>query len=158
MSDLWKTRTPPNPLKYGDFANDAESATERNGSGSLPDQKVWNLRECTNVFAVALNELQKEYSSLAIDDHLVWDKDDKYAMDFVAACANVRAHIFHIGLKSRFEVKCKFTWPISNGIEHERIHYITQIFSYFLQLWPVILFQLSLPQMQLQPVLWLCAH
>lgn len=108
MSDLWKTRTPPNPLKYGDFSDDTESAIEANG-GSLPDQKVWNLRESTNVFAVALNELQKEYSSLAIDDHLVWDKDDKYAMDFVAACANIRGRIFHIGQKSRFEVKCKFS-------------------------------------------------
>ena len=40
-------------------------------------------------------------------DHLVWDKDDKYAMDFVAACANIRAHIFGIALNSRFQIKCK---------------------------------------------------
>ncbi len=28
------------------------------------------------------------------------------AMDFVTAAANVRAHIFHIPLKPRFEIKC----------------------------------------------------
>lgn len=109
MSDLWKERTPPTPLKYCDFSDDAtstaESGTENN---TLPDQKVWSLRECTNVLAVSLNELQKEYSSLAVDDNLVWDKDDKYAMDFVAACANLRCRIFHIQQKSRFEVKCMY--------------------------------------------------
>jgi len=41
------------------------------------------------------------------EDHLVWDKDDKVAMDFVAACANIRAFIFGIPQKSRFDIKCK---------------------------------------------------
>lgn len=105
MSDLWKKRTPPIPLKYGDFSSDAVVIAD--ASGSLPDQKVWNLRECTKVFAASLDELQKEYSSLAIDDHLVWDKDEKPHMDFVAACANIRARIFNIAQKSRFEIKCE---------------------------------------------------
>ncbi len=35
----------------------------------------------------------------------MWDKDDEPAMDFVAACANIRAHIFSIPNKSRFDVK-----------------------------------------------------
>jgi len=46
--------------------------------------------------------------SLKEGDHLVWDKDDKDAMDFVAACANVRAHIFGIPQKTRFDIKCKY--------------------------------------------------
>lgn len=40
-------------------------------------------------------------------DDLVWDKDDKDSMDFVTACANIRAHIFGIPQKTRFDVKCK---------------------------------------------------
>lgn len=44
---------------------------------------------------------------LKTGDHLVWDKDDKSAMDFVAACANIRAHIFGIAQKTRFDIKCK---------------------------------------------------
>lgn len=46
--------------------------------------------------------------SLKDDDHLVWDKDDKNAMDFVASCANIRAHIFGIPQKTRFDIKCKY--------------------------------------------------
>ena len=38
-------------------------------------------------------------------DHLVWDKDDDPALDFVVACANLRATIFNIPNKSRFDVK-----------------------------------------------------
>lgn len=36
---------------------------------------------------------------------LVWDKDDEASMDFVTACANLRAYVFSIPLKSRFDVK-----------------------------------------------------
>ena len=50
-----------------------------------------------------LQEL-KEKSNDAI---LSFDKDDEDAMDFVTATANLRAYIFHIPQKSRFEVKCK---------------------------------------------------
>jgi hypothetical protein len=49
--------------------------------------------------------------SLKEDDHLVWDKDDKNAMDFVASCANIRAHIFSIPQKTRFDIKCKYNVP-----------------------------------------------
>jgi ubiquitin-like 1-activating enzyme E1 B len=38
-------------------------------------------------------------------DTLVWDKDDESAMDFVASCANIRAYIFGIAQKSRFDIK-----------------------------------------------------
>lgn len=46
--------------------------------------------------------------SLKEGDHLVWDKDDRSAMDFVASCANIRAHIFGIPQKTRFDIKCKY--------------------------------------------------
>jgi ubiquitin-like 1-activating enzyme E1 B len=46
--------------------------------------------------------------SLKDGDHLVWDKDDKNAMDFVASCANVRAYIFGIPQKTRFDIKCEY--------------------------------------------------
>lgn len=110
MSDLWKKRTPPTPMKYGEFDDEINSASESNLMGSNREQKVWTIRECQSVFAISLAELQKEFSKLAVDDHLVWDKDDKAAMDFVAACANVRAKIFNISQKSRFEIKCKVHW------------------------------------------------
>lgn len=51
-----------------------------------------------------MNILQK----LKEGDHLIWDKDDRDAMDFIAACANIRAHAFGIPLKSRFDIKCEY--------------------------------------------------
>lgn len=112
MSDLWKKRAPPTPLRYGEFDDDmdsvAKSTDELQLNGNMRDQKVWNLRECQSVFATSLHDLQREFRRLAEDDNLVWDKDDKAAMDFVAACANVRAIIFNIPQKSRFEIKCEF--------------------------------------------------
>lgn len=38
----------------------------------------------------------------------MWDKDDKDCMDFVTACANIRAHIFGISQKTRFDIKCEY--------------------------------------------------
>ena len=38
-------------------------------------------------------------------DHLVWDKDDDAAMDFVAACSNIRSQVFGISQKTRFDIK-----------------------------------------------------
>lgn len=107
MADLWKKRTPPTPMKYGEFNDDANTPAESNLTGSNREQKVWTIRECQSVFATSLAELEKEFAKVAVDDHLVWDKDDKAAMDFVAACANIRAKIFNIPQKSRFEIKCK---------------------------------------------------
>ena len=37
-------------------------------------------------------------------------QDDDAAMDFVASAANIRAHIFSIAEKTRFDIKCKFIY------------------------------------------------
>lgn len=42
-------------------------------------------------------------------EELVWDKDDDLCLDFVTAAANLRAYIFGISLKNRFDVKCEFS-------------------------------------------------
>lgn len=55
----------------------------------------------------SIKALKTNLQSRPKGDYLVWDKDDKDAMDFVAACANIRSHIFHIQPKSRFEIKCE---------------------------------------------------
>lgn len=71
----------------------------------MRDQKIWDIQECTQVFEQSLTALKEEARNKAEGDHLVWDKDDKHAMDFVASCANIRAAIFSIPQKSRFEIK-----------------------------------------------------
>lgn len=108
MSNLWKTRTPPKPLEWKDMSEEiSKSDVDSNAAGTTRDQKLWSLAECASVFAKSVESLKTEFSKLAEDDHLVWDKDDKYAMDFVAACANIRCHIFGIAQNNRFTIKCK---------------------------------------------------
>lgn len=76
-----------------------------------------SLEKCKNrdfiqVFAESVAALKTE---LADKKFLIWDKDDKSAMDFVTACANVRAYIFSIQQNSRFQIKCKCFFAISWG-------------------------------------------
>lgn len=69
--------------------------------------QVWDMSKCAWVFAESVQALKNELAKKSTGDYLVWDKDDKHAMEFVAACANIRAHIFSIETKSLFDIKCK---------------------------------------------------
>lgn len=105
MSNLWKTRAPPTPMKFGQLDVITEIGDSIPSTGVMRDQKVWNVGECQQVFAESLNKLKEQSKQLKEGDHLVWDKDDQEAMDFVAACANIRSMIFKIPQKSRFDIK-----------------------------------------------------
>lgn len=100
MENLWKNRTPPVPLKFD--ALDGDLSTTQ---GSLRDQEIWSAKECGKVFKASVDSLSAHLSKLPEGDTLVWDKDDKAAMDFVAACANIRSRVYNIPQKSRFEIK-----------------------------------------------------
>lgn len=69
--------------------------------------QVWSLSKCAKIFASTIDTLKKQ---LETKDFLMWDKDDNPAMDFVTACANIRANIFSIPQKSRFDIKCKLSF------------------------------------------------
>ena len=49
----------------------------------------------------ALRERQLE------QNELIWDKDCDIDLDFVVASTNLRAHLFSIPLKSKFDIKCE---------------------------------------------------
>ncbi|XP_055702932.1 SUMO-activating enzyme subunit 2 [Phlebotomus papatasi] len=102
MSNLWKKRTPPDPIKFGAVGT---GSAQEDYKGMARDQKVWSLEKSTQVFAESVSALRTALKALQAGDTLVWDKDDSDAMDFVTACANIRATIFHIATKNRFEVK-----------------------------------------------------
>ncbi|XP_054286360.1 SUMO-activating enzyme subunit 2-like [Macrosteles quadrilineatus] len=104
MGNLWKTRLAPTPLDWNNLP-DGVQGSSREPENVLRDQRCWSVAECGKVFADSCKELAQQFKALKEGDHLVWDKDDKAAMDFVAACANIRAHIFGIANKSRFDVK-----------------------------------------------------
>lgn len=103
MANLWKSRKAPIPVKWGEFE---EVANSQDATASR-DQKIWSLEECAKVLQDSITAIKEDFGKLAEGDHLVWDKDDKNAMDFVAACANIRSYVFGIAQKSRFDIKCK---------------------------------------------------
>ncbi|CAG8664916.1 2864_t:CDS:2 [Racocetra fulgida] len=87
MEDMWKTRKPPVPLVYEEIEklkNTESQSVQITNNNTLRDQRLWTTNP---------------------DASLVFDKDDIDAMDFVTATSNLRARIFGIEEKTRFQVK-----------------------------------------------------
>ncbi|KAL4780988.1 hypothetical protein BJX76DRAFT_27497 [Aspergillus varians] len=108
MEDMWKTRKAPEPLSFQKL--EEELSTVESGISSK-DQRVWTLSENLAVFKDSLDRLSKRLKTLQeseVGDSqavLVFDKDDVDTLDFVAASANLRATIFDIERKSKFDTK-----------------------------------------------------
>ncbi|XP_070576008.1 SUMO-activating enzyme subunit 2-like [Ptychodera flava] len=106
MDKLWKKRRPPNPINWNNVHNipltPEQSQAPNTSAGQMKDQRVWSMQECADVFKESIGKLKEQYKEKG---ELVWDKDDKASMDFVTSTANIRAHIFGIATKSRFDVK-----------------------------------------------------
>merc|ERR1719225_951226 len=101
MDKLWSKRRPPTPLDYDNLPTEKKEAS----SGTIQDQIPWSVKECGDVLTKSIEKLKNAYEASGFKDHLVWDKDDDAAMDFVASCANIRAYIYNIPQKTRFDVK-----------------------------------------------------
>lgn len=124
MANLWQVRKAPTPIKWGAFG---VAAVNEDATASR-DQKLWSLEECAEVLKDSIIAIKADFAKLADGDHLVWDKDDKNAMDFVAACSNIRSYVFGIERKSRFDIKCKK--PHIFVLNHEYIVYFFFSFSH----------------------------
>ncbi|KAH9822458.1 hypothetical protein DFH28DRAFT_1078677 [Melampsora americana] len=100
----------PNPLDFYQLENQSkqlELQIDRisKSSNGLKDQQVLDLLDSFKLFGSSLIKLGKRMESSSDNETLTWDKDDDDALDFVTAAANLRAHVFGIPLKTRFEVK-----------------------------------------------------
>ncbi|KAF9394541.1 E1 ubiquitin-activating protein uba2 [Podila verticillata] len=107
MEDMWKIREPPKPLVFEDIITQ-ESKNHEAHSASLKDQIVWSLPEAVKVFCESLDKLSARLHNMRESDpeaSLQFDKDDGETLDFVTAASNLRAHIYGIEEKSRFQVK-----------------------------------------------------
>ncbi|ESO98215.1 hypothetical protein LOTGIDRAFT_178117 [Lottia gigantea] len=100
METLWKKRRPPEPLDYNNLSDESPSSTN-----DMRDQRIWSMKECADVFSKCLAKLKTDLAAQGDGGMLVWDKDDDKALDFVVSAANVRANIFGISQKSRFDIK-----------------------------------------------------
>lgn len=108
MENLWKKRRPPIPLDWSNLPDGVPGSSKEISEPGLKDQQRWSIAKCGTIFAEAINSLSKSLKSnqeTTPNNHLIWDKDDQHAMDFVAACANIRAYIFGIPQKTRFDIK-----------------------------------------------------
>lgn len=112
MKDMWKSREPPKPLDYKSLMAQASEAIANKDAIIKDGQRVWGPEENLVVFNDSLDRLSKRMLKL-IEAHNVdmpkptisFDKDDEDTLDFVAASANLRSHIFGIESKSRFDIK-----------------------------------------------------
>ncbi|PLB35626.1 E1 ubiquitin-activating protein ubaB [Aspergillus candidus] len=108
MEDMWKTRKAPEPL---DLAALEQESSSIDPTISQTDQREWTLAEDFVVFRDSLDRLSKRLKSLQalptgdVKPILVFDKDDVDTLDFVTACANLRASVFGIDPKSKFDTK-----------------------------------------------------
>ncbi|XP_025154610.1 SUMO-activating enzyme subunit 2 isoform X2 [Harpegnathos saltator] len=108
MDNLWKKRRPPMPLNWKELPDGVAGCSKDITQPGLKDQQRWSVSRCGTIFAESVKNLSqalKASQETSPNNHLIWDKDDQYAMDFVAACANIRAHIFGIAQKTRFDIK-----------------------------------------------------
>ncbi|KAL2819775.1 hypothetical protein BJX63DRAFT_381672 [Aspergillus granulosus] len=108
MEDMWKSRKPPEPLDLQKLEEALESIEP---TVSSKDQEVWSLSQNLVVFKDSLDRLSKRLKILqdSADGNsspiLTFDKDDVDTLDFVTASANLRATIFDIERKSKFDTK-----------------------------------------------------
>lgn len=101
MENLWKSRKPPEPITW-EAVTACEGEKKKISNDVASEMEVWPMYLCAEMFSSTIATLKKE---LVNKEFLIWDKDDKVALNFVTACANIRAHIFSIAKKSRWDIK-----------------------------------------------------
>ncbi|KAF2745162.1 ThiF family protein [Sporormia fimetaria CBS 119925] len=106
---MWKERKAPEPLDYEALSQEALGVGEE---VAKKDQVVWTLAENFAVFVRSLKRLSDRMEGLRANVDmgnstpiLTFDKDDEDTLDFVAASANLRSHIFGIETRSKFDIK-----------------------------------------------------
>ncbi|SCW02337.1 LAFE_0F04214g1_1 [Lachancea fermentati] len=92
IENLWKNREKPTPLHNFEISNQLNTDFS----------SVWTLQEQVNAFAEVTKKLMKR---LATEKEIEFDKDDTDTLKFVATAANIRAYVFHLPVKSLFDVK-----------------------------------------------------
>ncbi|KAI0901280.1 hypothetical protein F4806DRAFT_451702 [Annulohypoxylon nitens] len=112
MKDMWKSREPPKPIEYKTLVDQASGAIASKDKVLNDGQRIWTLEENLVVFNDSLDRLSKRMLKLLAargegepKPTINFDKDDEDTLDFVAASANIRSHIFGIESKSRFDIK-----------------------------------------------------
>lgn len=106
LESLWKTRQKPDPLDFDlQLIKDLDEllASEENEILLTSDTKDWSTLENLYVLVKSTFALQNRHK---LGETLIsFDKDDEDTLNFVAAAANLRSHVFHIENKTKFDIK-----------------------------------------------------
>lgn len=104
IESLWKTRVKPEPLNIEDFEPDLSQLLQSKNSDIInQDTKLWSILENLYVLIKSCHSLQKR---IAEGETIIkFDKDDEDTLNFVSASSNIRSYIFHIELKTKFDIK-----------------------------------------------------
>ncbi|QDS74678.1 hypothetical protein FKW77_009563 [Venturia effusa] len=111
MEDMWKNRRPPVALNFEQLFEEGKSIST---TVATQGQGIWTVAENFVVFADSLRRLASRILAMKSEAAgnanakplmLTFDKDDGDTLDFVAASANLRSHIFGIPMRSKFDIK-----------------------------------------------------
>lgn len=109
MEDMWKGKRAPNALDFDKLSEDAKLPAQTILSD---DQKTWSVADNFAVFVDSINRLSQRLETERAQTEvgnsapiLSFDKDDADTLDFVVASANLRASIFGIDMRSKFDIK-----------------------------------------------------
>ena len=102
MEDMWQSRKKPEALRFESVSIDADPIKQGQALATQ-DQEIWSLQDNLKVFTYALDALSNRMQ--AGESVIEFDKDDKDTLDFVAAAANLRSHVFDIPVNSEWEIK-----------------------------------------------------
>ncbi|KAK5780132.1 E1 ubiquitin-activating protein UBA2 PWA37_001488 [Arxiozyma heterogenica] len=98
IENLWKNRVKPLLLDESIIKNNCHDAKEK-----ISSNKVWDINYIIQNFVAATKKLSQRMEREG--SHIEFDKDDEDTLMFVAMAANIRAYIFHIPMKSVFDIK-----------------------------------------------------
>lgn len=104
MEDMWKSRSKPKALDVDQLSKSIAALS----ISTIQDQKAWTQEESFAVFCDSTKRLSARLQALQASSPgqvLSFDKDDEDTLDFVAATANLRAIVFGIDTKSKFDIK-----------------------------------------------------
>ncbi|KAK9479219.1 hypothetical protein V1514DRAFT_367041 [Lipomyces japonicus] len=105
MDGAWNDRKAPDPLIYDEVSVQAGELNSTASDIADNDQPVWTVAESFKVFEHSIARLVSRAASNSTGAGLEFDKDDDDTLDFVVAAANLRASVFGIERKSKFDVK-----------------------------------------------------
>lgn len=98
IENLWKTRAKPVALT----PKQLQESEQLGDVNHLNLNEIWDLETQIAKFTQITSKLMDRYNT---ESDIDFDKDDQDTLEFVATAANIRAHIFHIPVKSVFDIK-----------------------------------------------------